>query len=200
MTLRELFDKYHTDKGYLHNYEAAYELLCGHLRQRPRPKILEIGVYKGASLCVWRDWFGPEAYIAGIEIDSQRATAARSLERVFIGDQTDPAFLERVLLESGSQFDLIVDDGCHLPSAQEAAFVKLWPAVTPGGVYVIEDANRHPPLIAKWARGGTKGPAPLVHQLYQQALRNMSVRRRIPEAFYCYCGEAVFIVRHPGPE
>ena len=45
------------------------------------------------------------------------------------------------MLESGGQFDVIIDDASHVSRLQQFAFFKLWPEVKKGGIYVIEDIN-----------------------------------------------------------
>ena len=35
-------------------------------------------------------------------------------------------------------FDMIVDDGSHIPQEQMSTLRALWPAIKPGGIYVIE--------------------------------------------------------------
>jgi len=47
--------------------------------------------------------------------------------------------LERFVSETGGHFDVIVEDGSHVPSHQLISFETLWPSVKPGGVYIVED-------------------------------------------------------------
>lgn len=60
---------------------------------------------------------------------------------VFAGDQADASFLRYFVSETarGGQFDIIVDDGGHTMVQQLTSLEHLWPAVKPGGLYVIED-------------------------------------------------------------
>ncbi|MEG7660787.1 hypothetical protein, partial [Listeria monocytogenes] len=51
-----------------HHYLPLYERYFSPWRGRP-VRFLEIGVYKGGSLEMWRSYFGPEAMIFGIDID-----------------------------------------------------------------------------------------------------------------------------------
>ena len=55
---------YGSDKGAIsHGYVDHYERMFGPLRRRAR-KVLEIGIYRGASLQMWRDYF-PRAEVYG---------------------------------------------------------------------------------------------------------------------------------------
>lgn len=53
--------------------------------------------------------------------------------------QADPLLLAAVVKAgvAAGGFDLIVDDGGHLPLMQRASLEGLWPALRPGGLYVV---------------------------------------------------------------
>jgi hypothetical protein len=136
-----------TDKSsYLHGYTRLYETHFASWRPTVR-RLLEIGVgginsqrgYEttegGQSLRMWRDYF-PNAEIVGIDIHAKAVSGPRL--RFEQGDQSDPVFL-RALIEKYRPFDIVIDDGSHIGSHITASFVTLWSAVTPGGMYVIED-------------------------------------------------------------
>ena len=57
---------------------------------------------------------------------------------MFVGDQGDPVFLNRVLDEIGP-LDVIIDDGSHRVEHQRASLLVLFPGLRPGGLYVLED-------------------------------------------------------------
>jgi len=60
---------------------------------------------------------------------------------IFIGHQAESEFWERVL-RAVPGFDIVIDDGSHLPRHQLAALRSLLPNVRPGGAYVTEDMHR----------------------------------------------------------
>jgi cephalosporin hydroxylase len=97
-------------------------------------------VFKGGSLNMWREYFGPKATIFGIDINPDCATYATAPNQVRIGSQADPAFLKSVVDEMGAP-DIILDDGSHFASHQRASFRALWPLLKDGGLYVIEDTH-----------------------------------------------------------
>jgi hypothetical protein len=102
--------------------------------------VLEIGVYSGGSLDMWRDYFGPKARIYGVDIESACQAYESDGVRIFIGDQTDRAFWHRFRTEVPS-LDIVIDDGGHLYDQQRITLEELLPHVRPGGVYVCEDIH-----------------------------------------------------------
>ena len=103
-------------------------------------KMLEIGVNKGGSLDLWRDYFGPSATIFGIDIDPECANHVTAPKQVRIGSQDDPAFLKRIIEEVGAP-DIILDDGSHIGRHQRASFDVLFPLLKDNGLYIIEDMH-----------------------------------------------------------
>lgn len=105
---------------------------------------IEIGVYKGGSLQMWRDYFGPYATIIGIDIVPE----VKNLETVYndsnikirIGDQSDTAFLENVVQEFGPP-DIVLDDGSHKMRDVSNSFNYLYSRLSKNGVYMIEDMH-----------------------------------------------------------
>ena len=131
-----------------HHYLPLYERYLGPYRKGfpaeggSRPlRFLEIGVSQGGSCVMWRRFFGPEAILAGIDIDP-RCAALDGIAgvRVRIGSQTDPAFLQRVVAEMGG-LDVVLDDGSHVAAHQRASLDVLFPLLSTGGVYMIEDCQ-----------------------------------------------------------
>jgi hypothetical protein len=121
-------------------------------------KMLEIGVFKGGSLKMWRDYFGQDAVLWGIDIDPACADFVSQPNQVRIGSQDDAAFLRRVVDEMGG-IDVVLDDGSHIAHHQRTSFDTLFPLLSDGGLYIIEDTHTsywaHP-----WGGGfGRKGTA-----------------------------------------
>lgn len=117
-------------------------------------RMLEIGVFQGGSLELWRKYFGPEAVLYGVDIDPACARRVDAPSQVRIGSQDDPEFLKRVVAEMGG-IEIVLDDGSHIASHQRVSFQTLWPLLSPGGVYVIEDL--HTSYWPKW-EGGLRQP------------------------------------------
>src|SRR5271166_1233802 len=142
--LTRLAIKHGTDKWGPHFYTPLYHALFSPLRNRPI-RLLEIGVggfafntIGGASLAMWADYFS-NALITGIDIVEKRLTLDPRI-KVFRGSQDDPIFLKNVCTERGP-FDIIIDDGSHIPKQVTASFNILFPSLVDGGMYVIEDVQ-----------------------------------------------------------
>jgi cephalosporin hydroxylase len=105
-----------------------------------RVKMLEIGVYQGGSLALWRRYFGERATIFGVDIDPDCAAFDGQYGQVRLGSQDDPAFLRRVVKEMGG-VDVVLDDGSHIARHQRASFEAVFPLLSDGGLYIIEDLH-----------------------------------------------------------
>jgi len=134
---------YAENKGYLvhkwHHYIPLYERYFGPFRGKP-VRFLEIGVSKGGSLQMWRQYFGPEAVIFGVDINPECAQLNGLAGQVRIGSQDDPAFLASVVEEMGG-VDLILDDGSHQMAHIPVTLQALFPLLNQGGLYMIEDLH-----------------------------------------------------------
>ena len=125
-----------------HHYLPLYERYFGRFRDRPgQPlRFLEIGVSQGGSLAMWRKYFGPEAIIFGIDINPDCAQFNGRAGQVRIGSQDDPVFLRHVVEEMGG-VDLVLDDGSHVMPHIRASLLTLFPLLSMGGTYMIEDLH-----------------------------------------------------------
>ena len=103
-------------------------------------KMLEIGVSKGGSLRLWRNYLGADAIIFGIDIDPGCAVYDGQDASVRIGSQADVEFLRRVVAEMGG-VDLILDDGSHVGRHILASLDTLFPLLSENGLYMIEDLH-----------------------------------------------------------
>jgi hypothetical protein len=119
------------------HYFPVYERYFSRFRGE-KLRFLEIGVFGGGSLDMWREYFGADAIIYGIDINPECAGLARSPSQVRIGSQDDPAFLRSVVAEMGG-IDVVLDDGSHVGKHQQASFEVLFPLLNEGGIYMIED-------------------------------------------------------------
>jgi hypothetical protein len=124
----------------LWHYFAFYEQVIGPLATRPL-RLLEIGVWRGASLSMWSRWLPEGSVVVGLDHDPAVARFDRPQAgiHVRVGDQADAAFLGRVAAEFGP-FDVVVDDGGHVAGPMIESFNALFlDALAPGGVYIVED-------------------------------------------------------------
>jgi demethylmacrocin O-methyltransferase len=135
-----------TDKGpSQHNYTELYERLFLQWKDDPI-KIFEIGVAGGGSLQMWQSYF-PKARIFAVDIlDTSQFSNARVT--TLIADQANRDHLQSAIAVSGSDIDVLIDDGGHTMEQQQVSLGFLFRHVKPGGYYVIEDV--HTSLPALW--------------------------------------------------
>jgi cephalosporin hydroxylase len=100
--------------------------------------VVEIGVYSGGSLAMWRSYFGDGCQVYGVDIAPECRAYEGDGIRVFIGDQADPAFWERFCQEV-PRIDVVIDDGGHEAHQQITSLRCLLPHLAMGGVYICED-------------------------------------------------------------
>jgi Methyltransferase domain len=124
------------------HYLPVYESALSAFRSRPI-RMIEIGVWQGGSLQLWRRYLHPESVIVGIDIDptARRFDDPSQRVHVRIGGQQDISFLQSVVSELGP-FDVILDDGSHMTSHMVQTFRHLFPnGLASGGVYIVEDIH-----------------------------------------------------------
>ncbi len=101
---------------------------------------IEIGVHSGGSLQVFSRYFSGNANLYGIDINPECAKLAIDDAQIRIGNQIDSDFLTEIVREMG-KLDVVIDDGSHRVKDQFATFKTLWPYLSDGGVYIVEDLH-----------------------------------------------------------
>lgn len=130
--------KYNSDKinnRYLDDYDPLFESLVN-----KDIKLLELGIYRGGSLLLWRDYF-PKGTIVGIDINVPKDFPKEERISLFEGSQTDYNFLSKVANEMAPNgFDVIIDDASHVGEYTKRSFWHLFDYhLKPGGLFIIED-------------------------------------------------------------
>lgn len=145
-----------------HHYLPIYERHFAGYRDT-RPRFLEIGVSRGGSIDLWREYFGPEAVIFGIDVDPACARLDGRSGSVRIGSQDDRGFLESVVGEI-SGLDIVLDDGSHYSRHIRASLQFLFPLLSDGGLYVVEDLH-----ATYWPshEGGYRTPGSFMNDITQ---------------------------------
>jgi len=142
MNLKELQTKngYTTDKDTTHSYLEVYDTLFERY-QNKHTKLLEIGNNGGESIKLWDDYFD-SVEITGIEInvlEPLKELNKRENINIHMGvDAYVDATFEQ-FRDSGVKYDIIIDDGSHLPNHQAYALARWVDLLTDDGVMVIED-------------------------------------------------------------
>ena len=149
--LCKMFLEHGSDKSTHHDYHEVYGPLVD---RKANLRILEVGLgtnnlsvqsnmglggHPGASLRAFRDW-APKAQVFGADIDAGILFEEDRIKTYWV-DQTDPASLRALAEQVGTGFDLIIDDGLHLPHANFNTIEALRPLLKPTGTMVIEDID-----------------------------------------------------------
>ncbi len=102
--------------------------------------LLEIGVYSGGSLEMWREYLGARATIHGVDIAPECMVFERDNVHISIGDQADRGFWQQFRVKT-PRLDVVIDDGGHTPHQQIVTLEELLPHLRPGGVFICEDVH-----------------------------------------------------------
>lgn len=120
-----------TDKDTDHSYFEVYEEVCANKQIR---RVLEVGVMGGGSLRLWAGFF-PKAQVFGIDIRQMPRFGDRIY--TFTGDAYTPGAVSS--LAPFGPFDLIIDDGSHIPEHLKFFATEYQALLADGGTMVIED-------------------------------------------------------------
>ena len=115
-----------------HRHFAAY-------RDRP-VTVVELGVFHGGSLQMWKHYFGPRARIVGVDTNPACSALEEDRIEIHIGDQGDAGFLQGLCSEIG-EFHVLIDDGGHLMRQQIVTFEQMFPRLATDGIYLVEDLH-----------------------------------------------------------
>ena len=141
----------------LHNYADFYEMIFGGMRMQVK-NVLEcgIGMSRGASLRLWREYF-PNAQITSIDINEEYLFTDERIETYYC-DQTDSASIAKFLAQvNDRKFDIIIDDGLHTLDAAVTLFDGVIGNLADDGIYIVEDVR--PETLDKFASLFTKNAA-----------------------------------------
>ncbi|GJE73058.1 class I SAM-dependent methyltransferase [Methylorubrum podarium] len=122
-----------------HHYLEIYDRHLSRYRGKP-VRLLELGVFQGGSLQMWRRYLGPQAVIHGLDINPGCREITEDGLKVHLGSQADPGLLRRIAEEMGG-IDVVIDDAGHISAEQIASFEVLYPLLAPDGVYIVEDVH-----------------------------------------------------------
>lgn len=161
LNLTDLADKHGLDQGSTkHRFTELYHLLFLPYRNRAI-QFMALGVSEGAqgndvpAAQMWLEYF-TKAQVHGVDpadfsgfADERFSFAQCDLEtRESIGKMAEPL----------PALDIVVDDATHASHHQQNAFVELFDALKPGGIYCIEDLRWQP---SKLEQDGTPKTADL---------------------------------------
>jgi hypothetical protein len=127
-----------TDKVVQHGYHRFHPWFLREFQGR-EVRLLEIGLDRLGSVRLWQRYFAEGLRLHGIDRDEKAPDSANT--RFHKVDQGSAVDLQRFAASVGTSFDIILDDGSHVPGHQILSLATLWPLLVPGGVYIIEDVE-----------------------------------------------------------
>lgn len=125
-------------ESHIEDYLPTYEWYFSPRRNDPL-KMLEIGIGRGGSPRIWREYF-PKGEIYGADFFRDKFYTEDRIQANFWCDQHDPSTLIEMMEKIGP-CDIIIDDGSHSCDAQINSLVYLYNYVKSGGLYIIEDCH-----------------------------------------------------------
>ena len=120
-------------------YFTVYEALLQKYVGR-RVTVVEVGVFNGGSLFMWREFFGPKARIIGIDLNPATKMWEQHGFEIYIGDQTSEQFWREFFAEVGS-VDVVIDDGGHTNVQQITTVHCAIEHIHDGGTLIVEDVH-----------------------------------------------------------
>lgn len=120
-------------------YFPVYDRLFSKFRGKDIT-FIEVGVLDGGSLFMWRDYFGPNARIIGLDLNPGAKQWEDHGFEIIIGDQADPEFWKSVFAQVG-HIDALLDDGGHTFDQQIITLMSSCDWVKDSGVIAVEDTH-----------------------------------------------------------
>lgn len=151
--LRAYFEAHRSGRGiwkwehYFEIYERHFQKFVGR-----EVHIVEVGIYSGGSLDMWKSYFGNGCKVYGIDIEEACRTYANETTSIFIGDQADRDFWKR-FRKAVPKVDILIDDGGHQPEQQIVTLEEMLPHISSGGVYLCEDIHGMDNSFAAYVSG-----------------------------------------------
>lgn len=131
---------YTTDKFSSHSYLDSYDSILARKKDTAL-NVLEIGISKGGSILLWRDYF-TNAQIYGLDIDPLPEDIINdSKERIntFQANAYDEKFIKENFVNKGIKFDFLIDDGPHTLDSMKFFATYYSMLMAPGAIMIIED-------------------------------------------------------------
>jgi hypothetical protein len=188
-----------TDEVAVHGQAALYGPLTAEYRGT-NVKMLEIGLGcdtnygPGASVTLWRKWFGPDAKIWSAVYSAKCVASYEGLRELNLSalaeDIAGTPTLQRWIgaISKPGPFDIIIDKSDIITKQKLNTFVMLWQVVKPGGMLIVED------LQVDQARGYGDWGHPMV-----EILQAWTDQLLIQSKYYRYGGDTPKASTYPLP-
>lgn len=129
-------------KRLIHKWDHYFDIYERHLSKYRGKEvtILEIGVFHGGSLQMWKYYFGDKAKIYGVDINPRCKELEEENVQIFIGSQSDRDFLSKLKTQI-PKVDILIEDGGHMMKQQIVTFEEMYDHVAVNGTYICEDIH-----------------------------------------------------------
>ena len=138
MPLREIFDRLNQKSKKVDSYFEVYDQLFERFKGKKNLTLVEIGVLNGGSLVMWRELFGADARIIGVDASPTAEAMREHGFEIYIGDQGCETFWRDFFTKVGP-VDILIDDGGHTNKHQITTVKSALGHIENGGLLIVED-------------------------------------------------------------
>ena len=140
MKLKTLFESksFETDKGILGYIDLFYDELFEPYKDPVN--LLEIGIFAGGSMRLWKEYFHPESNLYGADIN-QHAPAIHGVNTIYDNMYSKSA----VESLQDDYFDIIIDDGPHTFESFVMLLCLYYDKLKQNGKLIVEDI-----IVTQW--------------------------------------------------
>jgi hypothetical protein len=157
------FEPIGSDKHYWHRYSRFYRSHFETLGSVST--ILEYGVLNGMSIRWLREMY-PTAEIFAVDILPPQVEWPTGPRITYLtADQSDRPAIASLLKTVNRTFDLVIEDGSHMPKHQASCLAETFPLIRPGGMYVLEDLQTSHPKHVYYQQTCAPGTPSSLHLL-----------------------------------
>lgn len=119
------------------NYFNVYENIFKNFKNK-KVTFVEVGVFSGGSLFMWKKFFGKKARIIGVDLNPELKRFEKFGFEIFVGNQSSKEFWKSFFKKVG-KVDIVIDDGGHTNYQQIMTAVCCIPNIKDNGILVVED-------------------------------------------------------------
>ena len=120
---------------YFQVYEEMFNKYVG-----KKITFVEVGVLQGGSLFMWREYFGKDARIIGIDLHPNAKELEKHGFEIYIGSQSDKNFWRNFYTKVG-KIDILLDDGGHVNDQQIITLSESVNNINDDGIIMTEDVH-----------------------------------------------------------
>ena len=136
---KSLFNNSKLQSIKLDSYFEIYGSIFNEFRTKPIT-FVEVGIFGGGSLFMWKKYFHPKSRIIGIDLNPKSKLYEKYGFEIFIGDQEESKFWKSFYKKVG-KIDILLDDGGHTDLQQTQTLISSINYIKQNGLIAIEDVH-----------------------------------------------------------